>query len=131
MAQVTTETVTTHRDDGQDVKASPQREATIFQTVEYLVYFCFGALEVLLLLRFAFELMGANLASDFVRSIYNLSQGFIVPFIGIFNNGSAQGFGTTLVFEPATLVALLVYGFIASGIVMLIRVLSGKRQIVD
>ena len=60
--------------------------------------------------------------------IYSLTRVFVLPFSGIFPAGFSQGVVTTSVFEPATLVAIIVYGVIAWGIVELIRIVSGQRQ---
>lgn len=105
-----------------EVKAAPH------QTVEYLVYFLLGALEILLTFRLVLKFMGANTASAFVRMVYSSSALFILPFEGIFRRAVNQGIETASVFEPSTLVAMIVYAVIAWGIVKLVLVLSGERQ---
>lgn len=126
MTSVTKETVIT-----QDNTNSVKREATSSQTVEYLVYFFFGALEMLLAFRLIFKLAGANMGSAFVGLIYGITGIFILPFEGIFRRGFSQGIETTSVLEPSTLVALIVYAVLAWGIVKLLRVLSGEKQQTD
>ena len=130
MVEIIKETTTT-----QDAKTSPVSpvvstpvEATGFQTFEYLVYFFFGVLEILLVFRLVLKLMGASLSSTFVGLIYGLSGIFIAPFEGIFRRGFTQGIETTSVLEPATLVAIIVYAVIAWGIVKLIQIFSGEKQ---
>ncbi|OGM55839.1 hypothetical protein A3E46_00075 [Candidatus Woesebacteria bacterium RIFCSPHIGHO2_12_FULL_46_16] len=108
-----------------------KKGATSFQTVEYLVYFFFGALEILLAFRLVLKLTGASMASAFVGLIYGLTGIFILPFEGIFRRGFAQGIETTSVLEPSTLVAIIVYGFLAWGIIKLLRILSGKQEQAD
>ncbi|HWS49002.1 MAG TPA: hypothetical protein VN174_03060 [Candidatus Methanoperedens sp.] len=103
-------------------------EATKSQKIEYVVYFLFGALEILLTFRLILKLTGASLASGFVRLIYSLTGIFILPFNGIFSKGYAQGVEATSVLEPATIVAIFVYMLVAWGIVKLIRISSGERQ---
>lgn len=98
------------------------------QTIEYLVYYFFGALDVLLAFRLVLKLMGASMASGFVSFVYSLSGIFIMPFEGIFRRGFAQGVETTSVLEPATVVALIVYAILAWGIVKLVRISSGEQQ---
>jgi glucan phosphoethanolaminetransferase (alkaline phosphatase superfamily) len=127
VAEFTKETVTTVEDDN-TVDRSNQREATGSQTIGYLVYFIFGALEILLAFRLILKLLGASASSSFVSAIYNVSQAFIWPFEGIFSKATTQGAETTAVFEPATLVAIIVYSLIAFGIVQVIRILSGEKQ---
>jgi hypothetical protein len=129
MAEVIKETVTTQNDSKDTVEVPPVvRLATNSQTVEYLVYFFFGALEILLAFRLVLKLTGASMSSAFVGLIYGITGVFILPFEGIFRRGIAQGVETTSVFEPSTLVAIIVYSILAWGIVKLIRVLSGEQQ---
>ncbi|HAT73568.1 MAG TPA: YggT family protein [Candidatus Moranbacteria bacterium] len=107
---------------------SIKSEATGFQTIEYLVYFFAGLLEILLVFRLVLKLMGASLASAFVGLIYGITGIFIAPFEGIFRRGFAQGVETTSVLEPSTLVAIIVYAVLAWGIVKLVRIFSGEKQ---
>ena len=129
MAEVIKETVTTQNDNTKTVEVPPViKLATSFQTVEYLVYFFFGALEILLAFRLVLKLAGASMSSAFVGLIYGVTGVFILPFEGIFRRGIAQGVEMTSIFEPSTLVAIIVYSVLAWGIVKLIRVLSGEQQ---
>ena len=106
-----------------------KRQATDSQTYEYLVYYLFGALDILLAFRIVLKLLGASTASYFVKFVYSLSRIFIMPFEGIFRKGFTEGLETTSVVEPATLIAIIVYAIIAVGIVKLIRISSGEEQI--
>ena len=131
MSQTTKETVTTENNGPVPVVVQEvqQPKATGYQTAEYLIYFFFGALEVLLVFRLVLMMTGASLASSFVAMIYNFTQIFVLPFNGIFRSGVAQVAGSTnLVFEPSTLVAIIVYAVLALGIVKLLRVVSGRQQ---
>jgi hypothetical protein len=129
MAKVTQETITTQdsRSDASE-RPLPQRNATGFQTIEYVAYFFFGALEILLAFRMILKLLGASLSSGFVKGVYDFSGIFTAPFEGIFHTSTTQGLDATSVLEPSTLVAILVYAVVAWGVVMLIRLLSGKKQ---
>ena len=111
--------------------AVPKIEATNSQTAEYLVYFLFGALEILLSFRLALKLAGASISSTFVSAIYGLTGIFILPFEGIFRRWFSQGVETTSVLEPSTVVAIVVYAVLAWGIVKLVRILSGEQQKAD
>ena len=104
-------------------------EASNTQTAEYLIYYVLGTLEILLAFRLLLKLAGASLSSGFVRMIYGLTSIFVWPFAGIFRKGFAQGVETTSVLEPATIVALIVYAILAWGIVKLVRIASGEKQI--
>lgn len=128
MEKHTEETVTTQENNDYSSKTPTKREATSSQTVEYLVYFLFGALEILLVFRLILKLMGASISSTFVSAIYGLSGIFIAPFEGIFRRGYTQGVETTSVLEPSTIVAIIVYAVLAWGVVKLILIFSGERQ---
>jgi len=129
MAEIVKETVTTQNEGPKAaVTTETKRVATSSQTVEYLIYFIFGLLEILLAFRLVLKLLGANAGSAFVGLIYGLTGVFILPFEGIFRKGITQGIETVSVLEPSTLVALLVYAVIGWGIVKLIRILSGEQQ---
>lgn len=129
MAEITKETVTTQQDTTKPTVVKPTKyEATSSQTIGYVIYFIFGALEILLAFRFVLKLTGASLGSGFVSFIYGITGIFIAPFEGIFRMWFGQGSETTAVFEPATLVALVVYAVLAWGIVKLISISSGEQQ---
>lgn len=112
----------------QNVIVPTKIEATRSQTIEYLIYFLFGFLNILLAFRLVLKLMGASLSSGFVGFIYAITGIFIMPFEGIFRRGFAAGVETTSILEPATLVALIVYLILAWGIVKLVRITSGEKQ---
>lgn len=134
MAEISKETVITQGSNVNPVvntttkNTSVKSTATSSQTIEYLIYFLFGALEILLAFRLVLKLSGASAASTFVDLIYGLTGIFILPFEGIFRRGFAEGIETTSVLEPSTLVALVVYAVLAWGIVKLLRILSGVHQ---
>jgi len=129
MTNIVKETVTTQDDNVNTITStSSKSKATSFQTVEYLIYFFFGLLEVLLAFRLVLKLTGASISSAFVGLIYGLTGIFILPFEGIFRRGFSQGLETTSVLEPATLVALVVYAVLAWGVVKLTRIFSGEQQ---
>lgn len=132
MAELIKETITTKGDNNNPVVNTPaKREATNSQTIEYLVYFFFGALEILLVFRLILKLTGASISSGFVGLIYGLTGILILPFEGIFRRFFAQGVETTSVLEPSTLVAIIVYAVLALGIVKLVRIFSGEQQQTD
>jgi hypothetical protein len=129
MAEITKETIITDGVVATPVTTTPiASEATNTQTIEYLVYYIFGALEILLAFRLVLKMMGASLSSLFVRFIYGLTGLFTLPFDGIFRRGLSQGLETTSVLEPGTIVAIIVYAVVAWGIVKMVRISSGKQQ---
>ena len=137
MAEISKETITTQGNNVNPVvntttkNTSVKSTATSSQTVEYLVYFIFGTMEILLVFRLILKLTGASISSAFVGLIYGLTGIFILPFEGIFRRGYAQGVETTSVLEPSTIVAIVVYVVLAWGIVKLLRILSGQQQQTD
>ena len=107
------------------IVSTPVREgATNKETTEYLIYFLFGLLEVLLAFRLVLKLTGASVASGFVEIIYAVTGIFILPFQGIFR----QAYASSSVLEPSTIVAIFVYMLLAWGIVKLLRISSGEQQ---
>ncbi len=132
MTIITKETITAENGNVKAVSdSSSNKQATGSQTFEYLVYYFFGALDIILAFRLVLKLAGASAGSFFVKSVYAISRFFIIPFEGIFKRGYTQGTETTSVLEPSTLVAIIVYAVLAVGIVKLIRISSGEEQQVD
>jgi hypothetical protein len=132
MTEIIKETVTTQGNSTKPITVPPTvMKATSSQTIEYFVYFIFGLLEILLAFRLVLKLTGASVSSGFVRLIYGITGIFILPFEGIFRRGVAQGIEITSVFEPSTLVAIVVYAVLAWGIVKLVRITSGEQQLAD
>ena len=130
MTEIVKESVTTQNEGPKEaVTTETKSVASSTQTIEYLIYFFFGALEILLTFRLVLKLMGASMASGFVGLIYGLSGIFILPFEGIFRRGTTQGIETTAVLEPSTLVAIIVYAILAWGIVKLVQIISGEKQV--
>ncbi|OGS57796.1 MAG: hypothetical protein A2Y19_09945 [Firmicutes bacterium GWE2_51_13] len=84
-----------------------------------IVMILFSIIEVLLGFRFVFKLMGANASNVFVSGIYNFTQFFVGIFEGIFSKATTGGAETEAVFEPATLIAIIVVGLIAWGVMKL------------
>jgi hypothetical protein len=129
MAEIVKESVTTQNDGPKAaVTTETKRVATSSKQIEYLIYFFFGAVEILLGFRLVLKLLGASLASTFVNLIYGITGVFILPFEGIFHRGFSRGIETTSVLEPSTAVAIIVYIVLAWGIVKLTRIFSGEQQ---
>lgn len=86
-----------------------------------VIMYVLGVIEVLLGLRLLFKLLGANPGNSFVNFLYSLTNVFVIPFKGIFRTVATEGGAANYVFEPATAVAMIMYGIIAYGVVRLIR----------
>ena len=89
-----------------------------------VVYYVLGVLEVLLAFRLVFKLLGANPASPFVSLIYATTGVFLYPFTGIFPTAATKGLEAQAILEPTTIIAMIVYGIIAWGIVKLIGIMK-------
>lgn len=87
-----------------------------------MIYYILGLLETILAFRLILMLLGANPQSGFVAFIYSVSRIFLAPFSGIFRAFISEGIETKSVFEPATIIAMIVYALAAYGIVKLIRI---------
>jgi hypothetical protein len=104
-------------------------KASNTQRIEYIAYYLLGALELILVFRFALKLMAASTSNGFVRAIYSVASIFMLPFEGIFRRTVVEGSQTAVVFEPTTIIAMIVYALITWGIVKLIRIFSGEKQV--
>lgn len=96
--------------------------------VTSFVWLLFGVLDVLLLFRFALKLMGANPENAFASFIYDLSDLFVSPFVGLIETPTSGD----LVFDVPVLVAIIVYSLVAWILVQLMWLLlyhPGERVI--
>jgi YGGT family len=87
---------------------------------EQAVWLVTGVVDALIVIRFVFKLLAASSQASFVTFIYNLTQIFVAPFHGIFNT-AANGRN---VFEPESLVAIVIYSLIGWGLASLVRVVT-------
>ena len=87
---------------------------------EQAVWLLTGIVTTLLMIRFVFKLLAASTHASFVTFIYNLTQLFVAPFHGIFNT-AADG---NNVFEPESVVAIVIYLLIGWGLASLVRVVT-------
>ena len=88
-----------------------------------VVGFIVGIIDVLIAARFLGKLLGASSQSAFVHAIYQVSGVFVAPFTGIFGDTGNK----TNTFETASLVAIVVYGVVAWGLVVLIRIMTAPK----
>ncbi len=76
------------------------------RTLAIWIALILAAVEAVLVFRLAFALGGANPANGFVDFIYDITGPLVSPFEGIARDRSVGGGG---VFEPETLIAMVVY----------------------
>lgn len=80
------------------------------------VWYILGIVETLLAFRFVLKLLGANPSAGFTNFIYQITYVFATPFLTVFRSTQVtQG----SIFEWTTLLAMLVYLIIATGIIKL------------
>lgn len=91
-------------------------------TATRVIALVFTVVEVLLLVRFALKLFGANADQPLVSAIYGITEPLVGPFRGIF----AQPTGTPVV-EIAALLSILFFILLAALIVALVRAFTGRR----
>lgn len=100
------------------VPSEAERRAATAERIKQVIAFVFGAIAVLLAVRFVLLLLGASQASPFVQFVYGLSGVFALPFTGIFGEPS---FNTSVV-EWSSLVGIVVYLLVAWGLAKLVDV---------
>ncbi len=87
---------------------------------EQAIWLLTGIVTALLIIRFIFKLLAASTQASFVTFIYDLTQLFVAPFHGIFNT-AANGRN---VFEPESVVAIVIYALIGWGLASLVRIVT-------
>ncbi len=81
-----------------------------------IAWYVLSLIEIFLAFRFVLKLMGANPQAGFTSFIYAVTWPFSAPFLAVFKKTTISG----SIFEWTTLLAMLVYWFIAFGIVRLL-----------
>lgn len=77
-----------------------------------IVWYIVGLLEALLAFRFVLKLLAANPTAGFSSFIYGITYPFAAPFLAVFKITRVEG----NIFEWTTLLAMLVYWFIAMAV---------------
>jgi uncharacterized protein YggT (Ycf19 family) len=108
-----------------NVTAEPARNASMW-TASRVIALVFTVIEVLLLVRFTFKLLGANADQPFASAIYGITEPLVGPFRGIF----AQPAGTPVV-EIAALLSIVFFVLVAALIVALVRAYTGRRAVAN
>src|SRR5712692_4609585 len=93
-------------------------------TATRVVALFFTVLEVLLLFRFAFKLLGANANQAFVAMLYGVTEPLVRPFQGIFPEPAGPP-----ILDVAALLSILFLFLIAALIVALVRAVTANRAV--
>ena len=95
------------------------------QKIAYYVSILFYVVQVLLVFRFAFKLLGANPANRFVDLLYSTTAHVTRYFEGIFPEVYLENYQLLHVFEPSSVIALVVLAVIAT---IINRLLIGRDR---
>ena len=106
-----------------------EREVTYrpnpLRTLERLVVFLFGLIQLLIVLRIVLLLFAARQGNDLVATIYNVSEIFVAPFRGILRIDEVQAGATAL--DVGAIVALIGWFIIELIVLALLRVFRPSR----
>ena len=92
-----------------------EKKKTIFR-FNQIIWYILGLVEVLLAFRVALKALGANPFTGFTSLIYSITTPLVAPFngiLGVFITGNST-------IEWSTIIAAIVYLFVAWGIVYLL-----------
>ncbi len=98
------------------------------QTLVRIVGVIFSIFEIILGFRLVFKLLGANPDSGFVKAIYAITKPVVGIFSGIFSRVTTEGTDVKAIFEPATLIAMIVIALIGWVIIKLSTRRSGNKM---
>ena len=94
-------------------------------TASRIVTFAFGLLQALLILRIILLLLVANPGNDLVSFIFNITQPFVAPFVGMFSlNHVTADQGSVL--DVAAIVALIGWTLVEALVLAAIRIFSRR-----
>lgn len=88
----------------------------------------FSIAELILAVRFLLELLGANANNSLVQGLYTITQPFVGLFEGIFAAMNTNIFGIQGIFEPATVIAVVVLSLIEWALFRLMSRQSGSNH---
>ncbi len=92
--------------------------------VTQAIYLIFGVTVGLVAIRFILRVLGASPNADFAGLIYNITAPLVQPFVGLFGITQADG----AVFEPQSIVAMIVYALVGWLIGRLALILWGETR---
>ncbi len=93
-----------------------------------IVVVIFAVVEIILAFRLVFKLLGADPKNGFVQGIYNITRFFVGLFEGIFSKVTTSGIEVKAIFEPATLIAMVVVAIVAWVVLKLMTTRKGNSM---
>ena len=85
-----------------------------------VIYYIFGVIEAIILIRFVLRLISANTSNIFTQGVYGVSWVFVFPFNGVVGNANLGG-GSVI--EFFSLIAILVYALASVALTRLLELL--------
>jgi len=104
------------------VNAKPDAYAPVWTTTR-VITLLFTVVEVLLLIRFALKLLGANPQQPLVTALYNVTEPLTRPFQGIWPQTD-----TPVVFDLPALLAIAFMFLVTALILGIVRAIAGRRS---
>lgn len=106
-----------------NVSTSPAVTPAPIWTASRIIALAFSALEVLLLVRVAFKLFGANADQPLAAALYAITEPLVAPFRGIFTQpAGTQGF------EIAAILSIVFFLLIGALVVAVVRAVTGRHS---
>jgi uncharacterized protein YggT (Ycf19 family) len=105
------------------VNVAPRTPTSVW-TATNVVTLVFTVLEVLLLLRFIFKLLGANANQPLVAALYGATEPLVRPFQGIFPEPQGPP-----VLDVAALLSIAFLFLVALLIVALVRAITNPKRV--
>ena len=93
-----------------------------------IVSVLFSAVEIILCIRLILKLLGANAGNSFIKILYGITGFFVNLFEGIFSRVTINE-SSGAVFEPATLIAMVVIALIAWIVLKLMTPRTGSSVV--
>jgi YggT family protein len=88
------------------------------------IYLIFGIIAGLVGIRFILRALGASPNADFAAFIYGVTEPLVRPFTGLFGTTQVDG----AVFEPQSLVAIIIYALVGWLLGKLVTILIGETR---
>ncbi len=88
------------------------------------IYLVFGVITGLVAIRFILRALGASPNADFAAFVYGITEPLVRPFVGLFGTPQLDG----AVFEPQSLVAIIVYALVGWLLGRLVSILMGETR---
>ena len=101
-------------------KMSDVKRQVSVKKVRQIIFYLLTVLETLFALRFLFKLLTAQTQSPLVRWIFEISDPFLNPFVGIIRDAGRGGH----ILEFTTLIGMGLYALLALIIIGLVRLFA-------